>query len=457
MISQEAIRELGSIVGEVHILCHQRALEYGKDGTRLSYKPDLVVLPGTPEEIREILRLANIYGFPVIPRGAGTGMSGGALPVKGGVILSMERFTRIIELSPEDGVALVEVGVTTERLQREAESVGLYYPPDPASARECTIGGNIAECAGGLRAIKYGVTRDYVLGLEIVIPKGEIMYTGARTLKGVVGYDLTRLLIGSEGTLAVITKAWLRLIPRPESKATAVAVFPGVGQAMDCLFKILSSGILPSGAEFVDRVSFECARELWPYDLERDIGAILILELDGRYEQVKQDLLGLEWIISHFSGDLLLSTMDQDLAKEAWEFRRALSQSMYRLRPNKTSEDVVVPRSRLKDIMRFIEELSAETRLPIPVFGHAGDGNLHVNILYDESLEEEREKVPRVIRRLFEKVLDLGGTISGEHGIGITKAGYLGMELDNHQIQLMKDIKRVFDPNNILNPHKIFA
>lgn len=446
----------------VHIVNPQNAiiegpalLEYGSDATKISFRPDLVLFPSTPAEIVEIVKLANQHRFPVVPRGAGTGMSGGALPVRGGVVIGLERMDRILEIDPKDGLCVVEPGVKTLSLQREVERYGLFYPPDPASAKDCTIGGNIAECAGGLRAVKYGVTRDYVLGLEVVLPSGELIVTGGKTLKGVVGYDLTRLMVGSEGTLGIVTKAILKLIPKPETKATIFACFPNNLLAVGSLFGVLQKGILPSAYEFMDHLSYSCLREKIGLRIPYKEASFTIVELDGRKEQVQADLRDTLRVLET-TGKILDFGYEGE-CQWIWDLRRELSPSLYRLRPNKANEDVAVPRARLSELLDIIGQISKETGLPIPVFGHIGDGNLHVNIMYDKAKESEAAIIPSTIRKLLGKVLELGGTISGEHGIGITKAPYLDMELSSAQLKALKAIKAALDPNNIMNPYKIIT
>jgi len=448
-------KELVAIVGEANAIEDPNlSMPYGADATKLYYPPDLVLFPQNAQEMSQILILANRFRFPVVPRGAGTGMSGGAVPIGGGVVLSLERMDKILELDAKDGVCVVEPGVKTLQLQVKARELNMFYPPDPASSKECTIGGNLAECAGGLRAIKYGVTREYVLGLEAVLPTGDVITTGARTHKGVVGYDLTRLLVGSEGTLGILTKAILKLLPLPEAKATLLAAFEGVDKAMEYLFDVLGSGILPSAAEFMDRLSYWCVSDelnlLIPYDKP----VLLIFEVDGRKFQVKKDLEILLGIAKRYG--IVIAHAFDDEAEDIWNVRRELSPSMYKLKPNKLSEDIVVPRTKIVQMLSTIEQISENLDLPIPVFGHIGDGNLHVNIMYDANQEEEKQKIPLAVEGIFKEVIKLKGTISGEHGVGITKMPYLSMELSPKHIEVMKGIKKVFDPNNILNPHKIF-
>ncbi|MBW1679868.1 MAG: FAD-binding protein [Deltaproteobacteria bacterium] len=457
MISQSALRELARIVGPDHLVTDRTALgEYGTDGTKLAFPPDAAAFPRDAEQISRILRVANREGFPVIPRGAGSGMSGGALPVRGGLVLGLRRLDRILEIDRENLVAKVEPGVITADLQEAAEQVGLFYPPDPASIHISTIGGNVAECAGGLRAVKYGVTKDYVLGLTVVLPTGKILKTGVETMKGVAGYDLTRLIVGSEGTLAVITRITLRLIPRPDAKETMLAFFRDVEEAVETVSSIIGAGVTPTALEFLDGLCLRCVKKEMGLRLPAGAGAMLLIEVDGTRRAVTDEAEKIRHVCLHRGALNFREASDPREAETLWEARRNVSPSLYRLRPHKTSEDVVVPRSLLPALARHLDGLARRFGLPIAAFGHAGDGNLHVNIMYDGDDPVERDKVDAVVRELFMEVIRLGGTISGEHGIGITKAPYLEMEIPEEGIRLMGRIKKAFDPNGILNPGKIF-
>jgi len=457
MISSLILEELSQIVGPGHLTSHQEDLSpYASDATKLAFMPDAVAFPGTAEEISKILILANREYFPVIPRGAGTGTSGGALPVKGGLVLAMDRFNRIITIDQDNLIAKVEPGVITADLQMEVEKGGLFYPPDPASTHISTIGGNVAECAGGLRAIKYGVTRDYVLGLTLVLPTGEIIKTGVETTKGVVGYDLTRLMVGSEGTLAVMTSIILRLIPKPAGKKTMLAFFPDVPLTVRAVSRIIRSKIIPTTLEFMDRLCIDCVRDELELSIPSDANALLLIEVDGDQGLVERESRKVEEICGGSGAIYFRAALGKEEAERLWEARRNVSPSLPKLRPHKVSQDIVVPRSRLAELVSFLDLLGKKYRLPIPAFGHAGDGNIHVNIMLDKSNPREVEDTDNAVRDLFEKVLEMGGTISGEHGVGITKAPYLGMEISKPAIALMSRLKKAFDPRGILNPGKIF-
>ncbi|MDZ7700335.1 MAG: FAD-linked oxidase C-terminal domain-containing protein [Deltaproteobacteria bacterium] len=457
MIRKAVRQALSGIVGPRNLLTDTSHMaEYETDATKLCFMPEAVIFPQKREHVSEVLKLAGKEGFAVVPRGAGSGMSGGALPVRGGVVMAMNRFDRILAIDPDNLTAVVEPGVITAHLQTSVEALGLFYPPDPASMNICTIGGNVAECAGGLRAVKYGVTRDYVLGLNVVLPTGEILDTGVQTMKGVAGYDLTRLITGSEGTLAVITAITLRLIPKPAAKQTMIAFFREVSAAVQTVSDIVRNKIVPAILEFMDGLSIDCVREDLMLKIPKAAGAMLLIEVDGDAELVLRQAEKIREVCHdggavHFEG----ATTDQE-AEGLWEARRNLSPSLFKLNPHKMNEDVVVPRSRMAALVTFLEGMSREYNLPIASFGHAGDGNIHVNIMLDQADPKQLENAQRAVKRLFGKVIEMGGTLTGEHGIGITKAPYLEMEISRAGLDLMQRIKQAFDPKGILNPGKIF-
>jgi glycolate oxidase len=457
MINRADLEALTRLVGPENLTTTRQQLEaYATDGTKLFFLPDGVIFPDTADQTADILRLANERNIPVIPRGAGTGMSGGSLPVNGGLVLSLEHMNRILAIDRENLVAKVEPGVITAHLQKAVEDLGLFYPPDPASIHISTIGGNVAECAGGLRAVKYGVTRDYVLGLTVVLPTGDIIATGVETMKGVAGYDLTHLIVGSEGTLGVITSITLRLLPKPETQRTMLAFFSNVAQAARTVSGIIHQGIIPTILEFMDRVCLDCVREEMAYPIPPDAGAMLLMEVDGDAFIVEQESVKIREVCEEGKAIAFEKASTREQAETLWEARRQISPALYKLRPHKTSEDIVVPRSRLPELIETLHALESRHNLPLPAFGHAGDGNIHVNVMYDQNDPREKEKVVPLIRELFEKILTMGGTITGEHGIGITKAPYLEMEIQKPSLDLMRRIKKAFDPGNILNPGKIF-
>ncbi|NWF92761.1 MAG: FAD-binding protein [Syntrophaceae bacterium] len=456
--SRTLIRQIENIVGKESILSAKEDLIcYGYDATNLESLPDLVVFPKAVSEISEILRLANERRFPVVPRGMGTGFSGGSIPVRGGVVLVMTRFNRILEIDRENLVATVEPGVVTGDFQKEVEKLGLFYPPDPASTLYCTLGGNVAECAGGPRAVKYGVTKDYVLGLEVVLPTGEVIQTGVKTAKGVVGYDLTKLFVGSEGTLGVITKIILRLIPLPEARRTMMALFRQVEDAATAVSKIISSKIVPSTLEFMDNASIQCVEDYLHIGLPRDAGALLLIEVDGDREVLPKYVERIDRITSELNRYRFEIAEDEKQTDALWRARKAISPASYRLNPTKMAEDITVPRNQIANFIQEAKRIADERKLKIINFGHAGDGNIHMSLMINDRDEGEKRRAEQAIEEIFRLTLRLGGTLSGEHGVGLTKAPYIDLELSQMTIEVMKKIKMALDPNNILNPGKIFG
>jgi len=392
----------------------------------------------------------------VIPRGQGSGLTGGSVPINGGVVITFTRMNKILEVDTKNLVAVVEPGVITFVFQEEVAKYGLFYPPDPASYKYSSIGGNVAECSGGPNSMKYGVTRDYVLGLEVVKATGEIITTGVKTMKGVVGYDLTRLFVGSEGTLGVITKIILKLIPAPEAKATILALFKKVEDTAEAVSGIVAAKIVPSTIEFMDRASIRCSEQANPMGIPEDIEGLLLIEIDGNADSIQALAEKIKAVLIEHNADEVKLTQDPVEADKLWQARRVVSQATYNLNPVKIAEDVVVPRSNIPRLIRFLEETGRKHGIPILSFGHAGDGNFHVSLMIKET-EEDYAKAHRAVEEIFSETIRLGGTLSGEHGIGTAKAPYISMELAPEVIETMKSIKRVFDPNNILNPGKIFV
>ncbi|MBI5559733.1 MAG: FAD-binding protein [Deltaproteobacteria bacterium] len=458
MLSAALRGELVKILGKGNVSFEREALvSYSYDAMNRKYPPDGVAFPGGAGDISRILKMANRENFPVVPRGAGTGFTGGSLPIEGGLTLSLERMRNIREIDAENLTADVEPGVITGDLQAEAESRGLFYPPDPTSVKFSTIGGNIAENSGGPRAIKYGVTRDYVLGLEVVMPTGEIVFTGTRkTLKGVVGYDLTRLIVGSEGTLGVVTRAFLRLLPLPPAQKTMLITFKSLEDAAGAVSSIINAKIVPATLEIMDSVCLRCVEEYVKAGFG-GVEAVLLVEVDGREDGVGADVEDIRRISTENKavGFRVASTKNE--VKDIWRVRRNVSPSLNRVRPNKLNEDVVVPRSRLVELVRGIRGIAETRGVLIASFGHAGDGNIHVNVMFDKTNADETGRGEDAVKDIFELTLSLGGTISGEHGIGIAKLPYLSMELTPDTIEVMRKIKRTLDPNGILNPGKIFS
>ena len=452
MLSKKIIKNLEKIVGKPYISQKKEDLLcYSYDATQLMYLPEAVIFPNSAQKIAEILKLANQYKFPVVPRGAGSGMSGGAVPIRNSVVLAMNRLNRILEIDEKNMWVWVEPGVVTGDLQKTVAEKGLFYPPDPASLSFCTIGGNIAECAGGPRAVKYGVTKDYVLALEVVLPTGEIIHTGHKTIKGVTGYDLTSLFIGSEGTLGVFTKILLRLLPLPPTKATILLNLPRLNLLSSLLEQFLHLAERPAAMEFIDDLCRACIEHQIQFALPPGEG-LLLLETDGSPEIVE---LMLEKItkIAKQTGAEVVTIERGEKADQLWEIRRSISPAVFQLGSEKSSHDIVVPCAQILPMIEKIKQIRNKWKLPVLCFGHIGDGNLHVNIMYNSG---DISKAEAVTEEVIRETLALGGTITGEHGIGLTKARFLPWEIEPNTLKVMQKIKYTLDPNNILNSGKIF-
>jgi glycolate oxidase len=452
----DALTALGKLFGDRLRTSLETRICYSFDATGKQFLPDAVVYPENAEEVRRTVLLANLHRFPVVPRGAGSGFSGGSLPVRGGVVLSTERMDRIVSIDTENLYAVVEPGVVTGTLKEESRKKGLFYPPDPASLKFSTVGGNIAECAGGMCAVKYGVTRDYVLGLEAVLGTGELVRTGVATVKGVVGYDLTRMLVGSEGTLGIVTRATLRLIPLPEAAATLLALFDGNRRSAEAVNAIVAARVTPSAMEIMDRSAIDCVLALMPVPLPEGTGSALLLEVDGPEGQVAREADRLTEVCRAHGAIEVRRASDAPGREELWKLRRSISPALRRVAPVKLNEDIVVPRSRLADMFAFLSDLSDRKGVRIVNFGHAGDGNIHVNIMISGADADETRRAEEAVEEVFRKTVEMGGTISGEHGVGISKAPFLEMEVGPLGVAVMKRLKECFDPNGILNPGKIF-
>ena len=457
MLEPRIISELKKLLGPENVTTDlQDLICYGYDATQMEFLPDAVIHPANPEEVSLVLKLANVEKIPIFPRGAGSGFTGGALPKGGGIVLVTTRMNRILRIDTENLIAEVEPGVVTEQFQLEVEKLGLFYPPDPASLKFSTLGGNVAENAGGPRCVKYGVTRDFVMGLEVVLPTGEIIRTGGETYKAVVGYDMSRLLCGSEGTLGVITKIIFKLLPLPEAKKTMLTIFDSIDGAAKAVSTIIGARIIPTTLEFMDYATIQCVDRRFNMGIPPEGRAVLIIEVDGDRELIEKQAARIQELIAPLGLVQCKVAKDNAESEALWKIRRLVSPSLRDVNPTKYNEDIVVPRSKVPDVIRKIEEIKNKYDIPIVNFGHAGDGNIHVNVMIDKEIPGMDEKAHEAIREIFQAALDLNGTMSGEHGVGLAKQPYIPMELSPVQIATMKAIKHALDPNNILNPGKIF-
>ncbi len=457
MIAETILETIKKIVGEKNIsTASTDRLTHSYDATQQQFLPEVIVYTANTEQVRDIVRLANENLIPVLPRGAGSGFTGGTLPVKGGIVLVLTGMNKILKIDTDNLIAVVQPGVVTADLQKEVEKHGLFYPPDPASKDFCTLGGNVAECAGGPRCVKYGVTKDYVFGLEVVTPQGEVIRTGGQTLKNVAGYDLTKLFVGSEGTLGIVTEITLKLLPLPEAKKTMLIQFETIEGAARSVSEIIKSKIVPTTLEFLDAATIDCVRDISPIALPEKCSAALIIEVDGDKGLIKSQASRILEIIEPLGVvDIRVANTHLE-SEEIWQVRRNVSPSLRKINPDKFNEDIVVPRSKVPDMIRALEKISHHYEVPIVNFGHAGDGNIHVNVMVDLKEEGMTEKMDEVMEEVFSNAIALDGSISGEHGIGTSKSKYLAMEIDETTLSYMKAVKQAFDPNNIMNPGKIF-
>ena len=455
MIDSQHLKALTDIVGNENIYDDKaHMIAYSYDATRTRYEPDAVVFPRDEQDVSDILKYCNKHKLIITARGAGSGFTGGALPADGGIILAMEKhMNKILEIDTENMVAVVQPAVINMDLQKRAEAQGLFYPPDPASEEYSTLGGNVSENAGGMRAAKYGITKDFVMALRAVRANGDIIRAGKRTIKDVAGYNTAGILIASEGTLAILTELTLKLIPKPKYKKTYMGIFPSVDNAMNAVFKSLSAGANPVAMEFLDKLVIEALIEKLGVDLPKDAGAVLVGDVDGNVTQeVEFQLKTLEESFKENGATEFKIAKDEDEAKELWFARKNASQSITIFGNKKLNEDISVPRSMLPKALEEIYKIGDKYDFKVPCFGHAGDGNIHVNVMIDISQIDEGHKC---IKEIFEMVVEMGGTLSGEHGIGTSKAPFMGIAFSDEEMQLFRDIKKAFDPNNILNPSKM--
>ena len=429
---------------------------HGYDAANLLFKPELVAFPENKEQIIKVMKLANEHNFPVVPRGAGVGFSGGSVATEGGLVLNLSKMNRIINIDQENLTADVEPGVTTGQLMEEVEKFGLFYPPDPASMEFCTIAGNIAENAGGPRAFKYGVTEHYVLGLEVVTPTGELINAGGRTIKNVAGYNLLKLFIGSEGTLGIITKAILKLIPKPKTEKTVRLFFPSVDAAAKTVSAIIAAKVIPATVEFVDDNSLKAVRENLGVDINPEHKSMLLVRVDGHPAACEDEAKEIVEVAKSLGCSEIAVASSPEEELEIWSVRRKLSPAVGKMANTKLNEDVVVPRSLIPALISKTAEIARENSILIVNFGHAGDGNIHVNFMYDRFDPVQRQGVLDGVQELMKFVIAQDGAVSGEHGIGIMKSDFLGLQYDQQTLDVMRSIKRTLDPMNVLNPGKIF-
>ncbi len=448
-------QELSAIVGADGLLTEAGdCWSYGYDNSRRHALPQAVAFVTSHRQVVEILRLCNREGIPLTPRGTGTGTTGASVPDRGGIVLSLERMTRILDIDPENRFARVEPGVSNKQLQEALAESGFFWPPDPTSAAVCTIGGNLAYNSAGPRAVKYGTPRENTLGLRAVTGLGEEIRTGVITSKGVVGYDLTRLIIGSEGTLAVITEAVLKLTPLAEAKSTLQASYRDVHSAARAVSSIMAQPVTPCALEFMDGTAIDMVRDYSDLELPSEVGALLMIEVDGPRHCLQQSVAAVKQAAAVEGLLAISSASSEEEVARLWRTRQALSPALRNVAPKKINEDIVVPVSRIPDLIERLEKLSRETAIRIVNFGHAGNGNIHVNLLCNPDDPEELKRAESCLDAMFNLVLELGGTLSGEHGVGLEKRDFIDREIDPVTLGLMRDIKRQFDPNNILNAGK---
>jgi len=454
----DLVTRLRAILAEDAVLtAREDLIPYAFDGTAaLKQLPQCVVFPGTTGEVAAVVQLAREHRTPLITRGSGTGLSGGSVPVAGGIVVCLLRMNRLLELDTANFTLLAEPGLTTLKIDEAATAAGLFYPPDPSSMKVSTIGGNVANNSGGLRGLKYGVTRDYVMGLEVVLPDGEVAWLGSKCVKDVAGYSLKDIFVGSEGTLGIITKVLLKLTPRPQAKRTLLATFDSTERAAACVSTILAAKIVPCTMEFLDRTTIGCVEDFTSIGLPRDCEALLFLETDGPESVVVEEARLMESLARDGGATRVEVADNEQAALQLATARRSAFAALARIRPTTILEDVTVPRSRLAEMVAAVEAIAGRYQLRIATFGHFGDGNLHPTILTDETDKEEMERVEAALEAIFAKTVELGGTITGEHGVGLAKKKALTGQLDPASFSLLRAIKRTLDPDYLLNPGKIF-
>jgi glycolate oxidase len=458
MLKDSQLAELRALLGSENVLTQKEDLiPYGFDGTAaLKQLPAGVVFAKSAEQISQVLKFARQNRYPVVTRGSGTGLSGGSVPLANSLVLCLVKMDRVVELDESNLTILVETGVVTQKIAELADAVGLLYPPDPGSMKISTIGGNVAENSGGLRGLKYGVTRDYVMGLEVVLADGRIVWLGSKCVKDVAGYSMKDVFIGSEGTLGVITKVLLKLVPKPAVKKTLLATFNQMDHAAETVSAIIAAKIIPCTLEFLDKITIRCVEDFARIGLPLDAEALLLMETDGHPAVVDDEARRMEQIAREHGAVTVTLAQSPDEAAKLATARRSAFSALARVAPTTILEDATVPRSELAKMIRFIQEVAARHRLRVGTFGHMGDGNLHPTFLTDERNAEEMHRVEEAMREIFDFAVKLGGTITGEHGVGLAKKKFLPGAIGEGSVELMRQFKRSLDPDGLLNPGKIF-
>lgn len=461
MFSQDILNELKKIVGSENVLTTKEdMITYSFDGTAdmPSQEPDVVVSPSNTDQVVKIIKLAAQHKIPITTRGSGTNLSGGTIPIKKGIVMSMLNMDKIIEVDAENLTATVQPGLVIQRLNEAVAPHGLIYPPDPGTVTTATMGGSVSECSGGLRGLKYGVTKDYVMGLEVVMADGSVIRTGGKTVKNVSGYDLTKLFTGAEGTLGIITEITVKLIPAPKYRRSMLAIFDNLENTGKAIANIISNKVIPATLELMDNVTIRTVENYSKIGLPTDAAAILVLEVDGMIEQVVVNEFEIAQRICKEAGAVSMKVANSDAERDGiFTARRAALPALAQVKPTTVLEDATVPRSKIPDMLKALKEIADKYNLNIGTFGHAGDGNLHPTILTDESNKEEMERVHKAVDEIFKVAIDLGGTLSGEHGIGMAKAKYMEWQFGKEGMAVMQKIKDALDPDGILNPGKMFG
>ncbi len=456
-IKQKILDELCDAIGRENIFDNiEERVRYSYDATKEKSIPDLVIRPHSTEQVSKVVSIANQHRIPICPRGAGTGLSGRAVPIKGGISLDLKNMNKIVELNARDLTVTVEPGVVTKDLQDEVAKLRLFYPPEPGSAGFSTIGGNVAECTGGMTGMKYGVTRDYVLALEIVLPDGSVINTGRKTLKSVAGYDLTRFFVGSEGTLGVLTKITLKLLPMPEKIGTVMSFFKDIDSALNTTDSILIKNHLhPRSLEFADKTCIDAVRDSTEEKIPEAAKALLFIDVDGNENNVSNDISRIDALCRENSA-LKTSIANTDEERNTlWDIRKSISPFLFKVASMKFDEDFCVPRSKVRVVLRKVYELSKKYSLQVAAFGHIGEGHIRLNVMYNNNKDIDAS-VHNLVSQILTEVVSIGGTITSEHGVGDAKAEFVGLELASHEIEIMKDLKKMFDPKGIMNPGKVF-